>query len=86
MPGFLSSNLYYKYLNDLIHSVRGDEFLGGNVSLAGPNPSGPPDESHPGGPDSSASQVLIDMQLLLAGKGTANENPSLQTSITDAKS
>lgn len=27
MPGFLSSNLYYKYLNDLINSVRADEFV-----------------------------------------------------------
>uniref|UniRef100_A0A8C2WUL8 A-kinase anchoring protein 10 n=1 Tax=Cyclopterus lumpus TaxID=8103 RepID=A0A8C2WUL8_CYCLU len=26
MPGFLSSNLYYKYLSDLINSVRADEF------------------------------------------------------------
>ncbi|XP_063811880.1 A-kinase anchor protein 10, mitochondrial isoform X2 [Pseudophryne corroboree] len=26
LPGFLSSNLYYKYLNDLIHSVRGDDY------------------------------------------------------------
>ncbi|XP_004599362.2 A-kinase anchor protein 10, mitochondrial [Ochotona princeps] len=59
LPGFLSSNLYYKYLNDLIHSVRGDEFLGGNVSLIGPSPSGPPEESHPGGPDSSASQSSV---------------------------
>ncbi|XP_039612969.1 A-kinase anchor protein 10, mitochondrial isoform X3 [Polypterus senegalus] len=33
MPGFLSSNLYYKYLNDLIHSVRGDEFYGTNPQL-----------------------------------------------------
>ncbi|XP_074045334.1 A-kinase anchor protein 10, mitochondrial isoform X2 [Macrotis lagotis] len=33
LPGFLSSNLYYKYLNDLIHSVRGDEFPGGNIAL-----------------------------------------------------
>uniref|UniRef100_A0A672HQ52 RGS domain-containing protein n=1 Tax=Salarias fasciatus TaxID=181472 RepID=A0A672HQ52_SALFA len=33
MPGFLSSNLYYKYLSDLINSVRADEFL--NVSAAG---------------------------------------------------
>uniref|UniRef100_A0A2R8MEM0 A-kinase anchoring protein 10 n=1 Tax=Callithrix jacchus TaxID=9483 RepID=A0A2R8MEM0_CALJA len=56
LPGFLSSNLYYKYLNDLIHSVRGDEFLGGNVSLTAPGSVGPPDESHPGGSDSSASQ------------------------------
>lgn len=56
MPGFLSSNLYYKYLNDLIHSVRGDEFLGGNVSLAAHGSVGPPDDSHPGGSDGSASQ------------------------------
>uniref|UniRef100_A0A8C7TVH1 A kinase (PRKA) anchor protein 10 n=1 Tax=Oncorhynchus mykiss TaxID=8022 RepID=A0A8C7TVH1_ONCMY len=27
MPGFLSSNLYYKYLSDLINSVRADEFV-----------------------------------------------------------
>uniref|UniRef100_A0A673ADL1 RGS domain-containing protein n=1 Tax=Sphaeramia orbicularis TaxID=375764 RepID=A0A673ADL1_9TELE len=27
MPGFLSSNLYYKYLSDLINSVRADEFI-----------------------------------------------------------
>ncbi|XP_031713387.1 A-kinase anchor protein 10, mitochondrial [Anarrhichthys ocellatus] len=33
MPGFLSSNLYYKYLSDLINSVRADEFV--NVSTAG---------------------------------------------------
>ncbi|XP_042822168.1 A-kinase anchor protein 10, mitochondrial isoform X4 [Panthera tigris] len=56
LPGFLSSNLYYKYLNDLIHSVRGDEFLGGNVSLAAHGSVGPPDDSHPGGSDGSASQ------------------------------
>ncbi len=29
MLGFLSNNLYYKYLNDLINSVRVDEFTGG---------------------------------------------------------
>ncbi|CAJ1064359.1 A-kinase anchor protein 10%2C mitochondrial [Xyrichtys novacula] len=33
MPGFLSSNLYYKYLSDLINSVRADEFV--NVSTSG---------------------------------------------------
>lgn len=33
MPGFLSSNLYYKYLSDLINSVRADEFV--NVSTLG---------------------------------------------------
>ncbi|XP_051538401.1 A-kinase anchor protein 10, mitochondrial-like isoform X1 [Myxocyprinus asiaticus] len=32
MPGFLSSNLYYKYLSDLINSVRVDEFIGGNAN------------------------------------------------------
>ncbi|XP_054611007.1 A-kinase anchor protein 10, mitochondrial isoform X2 [Dunckerocampus dactyliophorus] len=33
MPGFLSSNLYYKYLSDLLNSVRADEFV--NVSTPG---------------------------------------------------
>ncbi|XP_060911682.1 A-kinase anchor protein 10, mitochondrial isoform X1 [Labrus mixtus] len=33
MPGFLSSNLYYKYLSDLINSVRADEFV--NVNTQG---------------------------------------------------
>ncbi|KAF5911922.1 hypothetical protein HPG69_015900 [Diceros bicornis minor] len=56
LPGFLSSNLYYKYLNDLIHSVRGDEFLGGNVSLTALGSVGLSDDSHPGGSDSSTSQ------------------------------
>ncbi|XP_007939680.2 A-kinase anchor protein 10, mitochondrial [Orycteropus afer afer] len=56
LPGFLSSNLYYKYLNDLIHSVRGDEFLGGNVSLTAYCSLGPPDESHSGASNSSSSQ------------------------------
>lgn len=32
MPGFLSSNLYYKYLSDLINSVRADEFVNANAS------------------------------------------------------
>ncbi|XP_018611120.2 A-kinase anchor protein 10, mitochondrial isoform X2 [Scleropages formosus] len=35
LPGFLSSNLYYKYLNDLINSVRADEFVGGSMALSG---------------------------------------------------
>ncbi|KAG9339791.1 hypothetical protein JZ751_022457 [Albula glossodonta] len=35
MPGFLSSNLYYKYLNDLINSVRADEFFGGHSVAPG---------------------------------------------------
>lgn len=33
MPGFLSSNLYYKYLSDLINCVRADEFV--NVNTPG---------------------------------------------------
>ncbi|XP_003791112.1 A-kinase anchor protein 10, mitochondrial [Otolemur garnettii] len=59
LPGFLSSNLYYKYLNDLIHSVRGDEFLGGNISLAAHGSVGPPDEANAGGSDSSTSQSSV---------------------------
>ncbi|KAM9320342.1 A-kinase anchor protein 10, mitochondrial [Gastrophryne carolinensis] len=38
LPGFLSSNLYYKYLNDLIHSVRGEDYswsAPGNPSQGG---------------------------------------------------
>uniref|UniRef100_A0A667YZ27 A-kinase anchoring protein 10 n=1 Tax=Myripristis murdjan TaxID=586833 RepID=A0A667YZ27_9TELE len=45
MPGFLSSNLYYKYLNDLINSVREDEFV--NASTPG--------QSTPADSDRSAS-------------------------------
>uniref|UniRef100_A0A8C6RQJ6 A kinase anchor protein 10 n=1 Tax=Nannospalax galili TaxID=1026970 RepID=A0A8C6RQJ6_NANGA len=59
LPGFLSSNLYYKYLNDLIHSVRGDEFLGGNVSLATHGSVCLPEESHSGGSDGSTSQSSV---------------------------
>uniref|UniRef100_A0A4X2KCZ4 A-kinase anchor protein 10, mitochondrial n=2 Tax=Vombatus ursinus TaxID=29139 RepID=A0A4X2KCZ4_VOMUR len=55
LPGFLSSNLYYKYLNDLIHSVRGDEFAGGNIALTIAGFGGPPDhESHSSSSDGSA--------------------------------
>uniref|UniRef100_A0A8C3WPV7 A-kinase anchor protein 10, mitochondrial n=1 Tax=Catagonus wagneri TaxID=51154 RepID=A0A8C3WPV7_9CETA len=56
LPGFLSSSLYYKYLNDLIHSVRGDEFLGASASLAAQGSVGPPDDPLPGTSDPSASQ------------------------------
>ncbi|XP_023562369.1 A-kinase anchor protein 10, mitochondrial [Octodon degus] len=59
LPGFLSSNLYYKYLNDLIHSVRGDEFLGGSGSLTANSSIGLPDESHQGGSDSATSQSSV---------------------------
>lgn len=59
LPGFLSSNLYYKYLNDLIHSVRGDEFPGGNIALNIQGPGSSPDSDSIGGPDGSASQVCL---------------------------
>ncbi|KAM8899946.1 A-kinase anchor protein 10, mitochondrial isoform 2-T2 [Spinachia spinachia] len=51
MLGFLSSNLYYKYLSDLINSVRADEFV--NVSAAGQG--GPVDNERS---SSSASEAL----------------------------
>ncbi|KFV39252.1 hypothetical protein N341_00214, partial [Tyto alba] len=59
LPGFLSSNLYYKYLNDLIHSVRGDEFPGGNIALSIHGPGSSPDSDSVGGPDGSASQSNV---------------------------
>ncbi|KAM8835022.1 A-kinase anchor protein 10, mitochondrial isoform 2-T2 [Synchiropus picturatus] len=54
MPGFLSSNLYYKYLSDLINSVRADEF----VSSAG----GPTDA------DRSSSNVSDGPQMQAGAK------------------
>ncbi|XP_038014081.1 A-kinase anchor protein 10, mitochondrial isoform X3 [Motacilla alba alba] len=57
LPGFLSSNLYYKYLNDLIHSVRGDEFPGGNIALSIHGPGSSPDSDSIGSTDGSAPQV-----------------------------
>ncbi|XP_066492603.1 A-kinase anchor protein 10, mitochondrial [Tiliqua scincoides] len=56
LPGFLSSNLYYKYLNDLIHSVRGDEFASGSITLTVHGPGNTPDnDSHMGAMDSASS-------------------------------
>ncbi|XP_027599526.2 A-kinase anchor protein 10, mitochondrial isoform X3 [Pipra filicauda] len=59
LPGFLSSNLYYKYLNDLIHSVRGDEFQGGNIALSIHGHGSSPDSDSIGAPDGSASQSNV---------------------------
>ncbi|CAN9501633.1 unnamed protein product [Ophioblennius macclurei] len=53
MPGFLSSNLYYKYLSDLINSVRADEFM--NVSAAGQG--GPADNDRTSSNASEGSQA-----------------------------
>lgn len=68
LPGFLSSNLYYKYLNDLIHSVRGDEFLGGNISLAAQGSACLPEESHSGGSDGFSAQVSANVNLSVGRK------------------
>ncbi|XP_061460664.1 A-kinase anchor protein 10, mitochondrial [Rhineura floridana] len=59
LPSFLSSNLYYKYLNDLIHSVRGDEFVSGCVALTVHGPGSAPDhDSHVGAPLDGAAPSL----------------------------
>ncbi|XP_005056735.2 PREDICTED: A-kinase anchor protein 10, mitochondrial [Ficedula albicollis] len=59
LPGFLSSNLYYKYLNDLIHSVRGDEVPGGNIALSIHGPGSSADTDFIGSTDGSASQSNV---------------------------
>ncbi|XP_070838937.1 A-kinase anchor protein 10, mitochondrial [Chaetodon trifascialis] len=53
MPGFLSSNLYYKYLSDLINSVRADEF----VNVSAPGQGGPADNDRTGSNASEGSQT-----------------------------
>lgn len=55
MPGFLSSNLYYKYLSDLINSVRADEFV--NVST--PGQGGPADIDRSGSNASEGPQMQV---------------------------
>lgn len=55
MPGFLSSNLYYKYLSDLINSVRADEFV--NVST--PGQGGPADNERSSSNASEVSQTQV---------------------------
>lgn len=52
MPGFLSSNLYYKYLSDLINSVRADEF----VNVSAPGQGGPADNDRSSSSASEGSQ------------------------------
>ncbi|KAM3869099.1 A-kinase anchor protein 10, mitochondrial [Diretmus argenteus] len=53
MPGFLSSNLYYKYLNDLIHSVRADEY----VNNSAPGQTGPADQDRSSSNSSEGPQT-----------------------------
>ncbi|XP_053312946.1 A-kinase anchor protein 10, mitochondrial [Spea bombifrons] len=60
LPGFLSSNLYYKYLNDLIHSVRGDDYSWSGAGNPGTgNHSTPNHEPYTGAADHSSSQPSI---------------------------
>ncbi|XP_077597493.1 A-kinase anchor protein 10, mitochondrial [Stigmatopora nigra] len=54
MPGFLSSNLYYKYLSDLLNSVRADDFV--NVNTAGQGGSAENERSSSSGIEASLSQ------------------------------
>ncbi|KAM6906833.1 A-kinase anchor protein 10, mitochondrial [Xenentodon cancila] len=53
LPGFLSSNLYYKYLSDLINSVRADEF----VSVSTQSQAGPADHDRASSNASEGSQT-----------------------------
>lgn len=57
MPGFLSSNLYYKYLSDLINSVRADEFV--NVSGASQGVQADGDRSGSNASDGPQMQVTL---------------------------
>ncbi|XP_069471290.1 A-kinase anchor protein 10, mitochondrial isoform X2 [Ambystoma mexicanum] len=57
LPGFLSSNLYYKYLNDLIHSVRGDEYAWGS-GVPGQCPNYPLDHDS-GSSDTTSTQSSV---------------------------
>ncbi|XP_067350184.1 A-kinase anchor protein 10, mitochondrial isoform X2 [Channa argus] len=53
MPGFLSSNLYYKYLSDLINSVRADDF----VNISALSQCGPVDNDRSSSNASEGSQT-----------------------------
>ncbi|CAH2219666.1 A-kinase anchor 10, mitochondrial isoform X1 [Pelobates cultripes] len=60
LPGFLSCNLYYKYLNDLIHSVRGDDYSWSGTGTPGHgNHSTPNHEHHTSPADNSSSQSNV---------------------------
>ncbi|XP_075450249.1 A-kinase anchor protein 10, mitochondrial [Ascaphus truei] len=60
LPGFLSSNLYYQYLSDLIHSVRGDEYSWSGAGNPCHGPQGTPNhEPYAGTADNSGSQSSV---------------------------
>lgn len=60
MPGFLSSNLYYKYLSDLINSVRADEF----VNVSGASQGGQVDGERSGSNASDGPQMQVTLPFL----------------------
>lgn len=60
MPGFLSSNLYYKYLSDLINSVRADEF----VNVSGASQGGQADGDRSGSNASDGPQMQVTLPFL----------------------
>ncbi|KAM8977036.1 A-kinase anchor protein 10, mitochondrial [Pelodytes ibericus] len=60
LPGFLSSNLYYKYLNDLIHSVRGDDYSWSGAGNPGYGNQGTPNhEPYTSTADNAGSQSSV---------------------------
>ncbi|KAM4794804.1 A-kinase anchor protein 10, mitochondrial [Rhinophrynus dorsalis] len=60
LPGFLSSNLYYKYLNDLIHSVRGDDYGWSGAGNSSQGTQGTPNhEPYTGTAENSVSQAGV---------------------------
>uniref|UniRef100_A0A674N763 A-kinase anchoring protein 10 n=1 Tax=Takifugu rubripes TaxID=31033 RepID=A0A674N763_TAKRU len=72
LPGFLSSNLYYKYLSDLINSVRADEFM--LVSAQGQTGQADNDRSSSTSSDGPVATIYLDPEQLYqrpyAGKMT----------------
>lgn len=67
MPGFLSSNLYYKYLNDLINSVREDEFV--NASTPGQSTPADSDRSASNSGEGSQTQVALTLTHIFTPAG-----------------
>uniref|UniRef100_A0A8C6NRE3 A-kinase anchoring protein 10 n=1 Tax=Nothobranchius furzeri TaxID=105023 RepID=A0A8C6NRE3_NOTFU len=62
LPGFLSNNLYYKYLSDLINSVRADDFV--NISSQGQGGPGENDRSSSNASEASQTQVSAKKALI----------------------
>lgn len=60
MPGFLTSNLYYKYLSDLINSVRADEF----VNMSTPGQGAPSDNDRTSSNAMEGSHIQVSCRYL----------------------